>query len=58
MGQNRLLTRCHRAVTVSERLLVITLLSIAPLLAQNAELSGLITEKQGQRIQAALATLH
>src|SRR5258708_16387698 len=42
MGPNRLLTPCH--VTVRERLLAIALLAAAPLLAQNAELSGLITD--------------
>src|ERR1700688_4537894 len=41
MGQNRL---SGRAATVRERLLVIALLSAAPLIAQNAELSGLITD--------------
>src|SRR5438093_12180924 len=44
MGQNCLLKRCHRAVNLRERLLVIALLAAVPLLAQNAELSGLITD--------------
>src|SRR5260370_26777256 len=53
MGQNRLLTRCHRAVTVRERLLVIAMLSIASLLAQNAELSGLITDPSNLAVPGA-----
>src|SRR5260370_30400027 len=53
MGQNRLLTRCHKAVTVRERLLVIALLAAAPLLAQNAELSGLITDPSSLAVPGA-----
>src|SRR5260370_11630624 len=53
MGQNRLLTRCHKAVTVRERLLAIALLAAAPLLAQNAELSGLITDPSSLAVPGA-----
>src|ERR1700680_1872768 len=50
MGQNR---RSGRAVTVRERLLAIALLAAAPLLAQNAELSGLITDPSNLAVPGA-----
>ena|SRR3989442_8925808 len=55
MGQDRLLTRAApiRAATVRERLLVIALLATAPLLAQNAELSGLITDPSNLAVPGA-----
>src|ERR1700686_5136281 len=55
MGQNRLLTRAVpiRAATVRERLLVIALLAAAPLLAQNAEISGLITDPSSLAVPGA-----
>src|SRR6266478_6117371 len=53
MGQNRLLTRCNKAVTVRERLLALALLCAVPLLAQNAELSGLITDPSNLAVPGA-----
>src|SRR5260370_38505453 len=53
MGQNCLLKRCHRAVTVRERLLALALLAAAPLIAQNAELSGLVTDPSGLAVPGA-----
>src|SRR5229473_4757173 len=50
MGQNCL---SGRAVTVRERLLALALLSAAPLLAQNAELSGLITDPSSLAVPGA-----
>ena len=54
MSRNRLPTRAApiRAATVKERLLALALLS-APLLAQNAELSGLITDPSGLAVPGA-----
>jgi hypothetical protein len=51
MGQNRL--RCNRAVIVKERLLALVLLAAAPLPAQNAELSGLITDPSSRAVPGA-----
>src|SRR6266446_10976017 len=51
MGQSRL--RCNRAVTVRERLLALALLAAAPLQAQNAELSGLITDPSNLAVPGA-----
>src|ERR1700676_3927428 len=48
MGQNS----C-RAVTVRERLLVVALLAATPLLGQNAELSGLITDPSNLAVPGA-----
>src|SRR6266566_3971004 len=53
MGQDRLLTGCHRAVSARERFLVTALLAAAPLLAQNAELSGLITDPSSLAVPGA-----
>src|SRR5258708_34176891 len=53
MGQNRLLTRCNKAVAVRERLLALALLCAVPLLAQNAELSGLITDPSNLAVPGA-----
>src|ERR1700674_2474645 len=50
MGQNRL---SGRAATVRERLLALALLSAAPLIAQNAELSGLITDPSSLAVFSA-----
>src|SRR5260370_41567182 len=51
MGQNRL--RCNTAVTIREPLLALVLLAAAPLQAQNAELSGLITDPSGRAAPSA-----
>ena len=53
MGQDRPLTRCNRTVAVRERLLALALLAAAPSLAQNAELSGLITDPTGLAVHGA-----
>src|ERR1700694_3505156 len=50
MGQDR---RSGRAVTVRERLLSLAFLSAATLLAQNAELSGLITDPSNLAVPGA-----
>src|SRR2546425_12504978 len=50
MGQNRW---SGRAATVRERFLALTLLVSAPLLAQNAELSGLITDPSSLAVPGA-----
>src|SRR5580700_3249529 len=54
MSRNRSLTRAApiRAATVKKRLLALALLS-APLLAQNAELSGLISDPTGLAVPGA-----
>jgi outer membrane receptor protein involved in Fe transport len=43
-SRNRAATACPCFTRIRERLLALTLLSAAPLLAQNAEISGLITD--------------
>src|SRR5260370_34342625 len=50
MGDNR---RSGRAVTVRERLLALALLCAVPLLAQNAELSGRITDPSNFAVPGA-----
>ena len=51
--RNAAATACLCFTRVSERLLTLALLSAAPLLAQNAELSGLITDPSGLAVPNA-----
>jgi len=51
--RNRAATACSCFTRVRKRLLALTLLSAAPLLAQNAELSGLITDPSGLAVSGA-----
>ena len=51
--RNRAATACRCLTRFREWLLALTLLSAAPLLAQNAELSGLITDPSGLAVPGA-----
>src|SRR5580692_7145684 len=52
-GDSQKSQQLNRAATRGSGLVVIALLSVAPLLAQNAELSGLITDPSGLAVPRA-----